>query len=342
MPQNIIQIGILGLGRIGTSVGLGLKRHNARKEAKQAFHIVGYDKRESAIEVANKRKAIDSVTRSAFDAAHNKDVVLIALPYAQVKDTYHAIAGALRSGCVVLDASPLKLPSLEWAKKTITNDAHAIGVTPIINPTYLYDGLDDTEHAAEDLFDKGGLLLMPSATAHPDAVELASDFGTILGATPHFVDPIEHDGVVAATEGIPALLGIAMFSMLRQSAGWGDAQRTGNPALGLLTHHLNDTHPDDIRDLLLNNVGNTLRYLDELIETLNAYRAVLAARDQAALEAELITTLEHYQAWLTKRNNGDWDKQLETPNSSSGNLLMSGFLGGFLTRKLRGENDKDK
>jgi prephenate dehydrogenase len=339
--MTTITVGILGLGRIGTSVGLALKRYNAQKDARQQFTISGFDSHDSSAETARKNGAVDSLARNPVDAAANKDIVVIALSYGEVQGAYRIIGTELHPSTVVLDTSPLKLPSMEWADKYLSSEVHMVSITPVVNAKYLFDGADDAEHAAADLFDKGIMLLMPSVTSAKDAVELASDFSQLLGATPRFADPVEHDGWIAATEGLPALLGVAAFHMLREDEGWGDTQRAANPAFGRLTHHLYDTHPDDLRDLLLQNRQNVIRHLDQMTETLRTLRAVLAQNDRAALEEALIESAKSYNEWLIRRQKARWDDRDESQSPQSRELFMGGLLGGYLSKRLRGGKDDE-
>lgn len=342
MSVNAIKVAILGLGRVGTSVGLSLNRYSARKDARQRFEVFGFDPRSGIASAAEKIGAIQHVVRSVYDAAAGKDIIVVALPYAEVQTVFREIADALREDSVVLDASPLKRPSLEWATRLLPAHAHLVGVTPIVNPRYLFDGLNDTEHAAADFFDDGFMLVTPSPRAAKAAVELATDFSALLGATPHFVDPDEHDGLMAATEGLPALLGAMTFYMLQRSEGWADARRMGNPAFGQLTHHLVDTHPDDLRDLLLNNRENVARYLGETITVLTSVHELLVRGDREGLEAALVEAYDTYQVWLAKRTSGRWDeKSAAVSHEKVSDTLMSGLLGGYLTRRIRGEEDRD-
>ncbi len=342
MSVNTIHVGLLGLGRLGASFGLALRRYGERKDARQRFECVGYDPRQRVAETAQARGAAARLARSAYDACTGADIVIVALPYAEVQAVYRDIGSALRADAVVLDASPLKLPSQAWAAKHFPAHVHMVGITPVVNARYLFSGLDEADSAAEDMFDGGALLICPDASAHKDAVELAAGLGQILGAAAHFIDPIEHDGLAAATEGVPALIGIAMFYMLQRSEGWSDARRMGNPALGQLTHHLHDSHPDDLRDLLLHNRENVVRYLNELIETLNDMRTLLSDADRDGLEAGIGSASAEFAAWMNARLSGRWDKnqpaESEIGRGSDG--VMGSLLGGFLTRKLRGDDRK--
>ncbi|MCB9455539.1 MAG: prephenate dehydrogenase [Anaerolineaceae bacterium] len=294
-----VSVAVLGLGREGASVALALKRYNVKKDAKHSFIVTLADSRGGVRDDALKAGIGTKVENNLFNAVQNQDIVVFSLPYADMQSAYRDLGSEMRPGAVILDLSPLKQPSLEWAKQYLPDEVHLVGMTPVLNPTYLFDGLDDTVHARADLFDKGNMLLMPSASCIKEAVELASDFSTLLGSKPHFVDPVEHDGIVALTEGLPSLLGVAAFYAAQRSHGWDDAQRLTNPTFGRLTRSLYDTHPDDLRDSWLNNRDNLLRHLDSLLDTLGEMRDALVRSDRDALEAALIRSSDPTVSGLT-------------------------------------------
>lgn len=339
-----VSIAILGLGRIGASMGLALKRYNTRKDAQHHFEVTCADMRPGVREDAQKIGVAEKIERDLFRASQGKDIVVIALPYADVLTAYKTIGKELRAGAVVLDASPLKQPSLEWAVKHLPKEVHMVGITPILNPAYLFDGLDDTLHAKADLFDNGNMLLMPTATCIKDAVELAADFSSLLGSSPHFFDPAEHDSLVALTEGLPALMGVASFYAISKNQGWHDAQRLTNPPFGRVTRPLFDTHPDDLRDIWLNNRESLVRGLDELMSALKSFRDALARNDQSALEAALINSSETYSQWINRRHNSRWESDTndESQGISLGNMVMGGLMGNFLAKRFQGGKNGDQ
>lgn len=334
--MGTIQVGILGMERLGASVGLALKRAS-KSNPRQEFVVAGYGLSNETVMEAKRLGAIDAIANSPAEAASGKEIVVLALPYADVREGYRQIGQALKDGAVVLDLSPLALPSMNWSKQFLKPGAHMVALTAVLNPKYLFDGLDDIEHAAEDLFDKGAMLLMPTPDAVKEAVELASDFSEILGAVPRFADPYEHDGWIAAVEGIPVVLGVAAFYALQASDGWNDARRAGNPNFGRLTHHLVDTHPDDMRDLLLNNREATVRQIDMVIDTLGALRSAIAANDKTALEEALVASRDAYAPWLSQRQRADWgDLPDKSEKESAGDIWMTSLLGGYLAKRLKG------
>ncbi|MFN8529203.1 MAG: prephenate dehydrogenase/arogenate dehydrogenase family protein [Anaerolineae bacterium] len=336
-----IEVAVLGLGRVGASIGMALKRYNSTKNAAQQFRVTGYDLSEVNASQAKSMGAFDVQSRSIFDAVRDKALVVMALPYGDVQQAYRDIGGAVTRGTVIMDLSPYKAPSLQWAKKSLPDEVFVVGVTPILNPAYLFDGLDDTTHAAADLLDKGALLIMPAVDTAPEAVELISDLGSLIDTTIRFADPVEHDGWAAATEGLPAVAGIAAFYMLMRNGSWRDAQQQGNPNFGRLVHALYDTHADDLRDLLLNNREGTVRQIDGLIEALHGLRDTLARNDRDALEAILGETTDAAHLWVIKRRENKWDKPT-TPKIDSTQIATSIFFGSALGKRLRGDRNNDR
>ncbi|NDJ62635.1 MAG: prephenate dehydrogenase [Chloroflexi bacterium] len=342
--MTTISVAIIGLGRIGTSVGLALKRYNASKNSQQQFEITGFDTLNANLKNAKDTGAIDGSGRGVDATAEGKDIVVLALPYGEVEGALRLMGESLRPGAVVLDFATLKRPSLAWAGKHLADESHLVGVTAVLNPKYLFDGLDDAEHAAADLFDKGGMLLAPGVKCAKEAVELAADFTDLIGATTYFADPTEHDSWIAGTEALPAALGAAFYHTLSQHPGWGDIQRTGNPSFGRLTHHLADTHPDDLRDLLLASREDLARQIDALTETLTAMRQILAANDQDTLEALLVNAAETYEQWYARRQRGRWQEDdTGAASETRGGAIMTGLLGSYLSRRISGDkNDNNK
>jgi len=167
-----IPIGILGLSRLGTSIGLAIKRFAAGKEAKQSFTITGYDTAPNNGPAAKSAKAIDALAKSAAECAADKAIVVLALPPGEVTGGLKAIEAVLHPGTVILDFSAFKRSAAAWGQQAVSRDLHLIGVTALYNPIHLFSGLEMVESAAADLFDGGHLLVAGAADAAPEAVEV--------------------------------------------------------------------------------------------------------------------------------------------------------------------------
>lgn len=93
-----VSVAILGLGRTGASMALALKRYNERKDAVHNFTVTYADTRAGIREDA-KTIGLDKVERDVFNAAANQDIVVIALPYADVNAAYKILGKRTAGRC---------------------------------------------------------------------------------------------------------------------------------------------------------------------------------------------------------------------------------------------------
>lgn len=332
-----VAIGILGLNRIGTSIGLALKRYNAQNREHQ-FTITGYDSTPDNVNKAKKLGALHETANKPEQVARGKDILIMAMPFADTEATYQYIAPDLRKGAVILDMSPLSSAALEWADKHLGENVHVVSVRPVVNPRYLFEGTDITDRASEDYFDNGTFLLMPSVSCIKDAIQLAAEVSRIVGSNHHFIDPTEHDGLAISTEALPSLMGIVYFHMMATNPGWADLQRMTNPTFGMMTRHLFDTHPDDLRDFYMHSNDTLVRFMDILLEQLRDTRNALARGDRDALESLLVSSSESYEAFYNRRYNNKWqeDEAVDGARGLSLGTMMNtwfGFGGGKNDKK---------
>jgi prephenate dehydrogenase len=332
--STTLSVGILGLNRIGTSIGLALRRYVA-DGGRYNFEIVGYDRSADAAKGAVKAEAIDRSESKPFQVVADKDIVIMALSYDEVRETYQRIATDLKDGVVILDASPLKQPSFDWAKQYLSKEQHVVGISPILNPRYLLDNSQDSDDAAADLFDNSTILITPSVSSIKEAVDLAFNFCTILGSKPRFLDPVEHDALLTFTEGLPKLLGAVLFASLMGKNNWHDLMWLTNPSFGVLTRPLKDQHPDALRDEFLGNRDALVRALDDMVAALQTWRNVIATGDEESIEAALVTASEEYEKWINRRYRADWDERA-SPKIDPTNTMLGGLLGQGITKRIFG------
>jgi len=334
-----LKVAILGLGRMGASIGLALHRYMA-DGGKHTFEVVGYDYATDNEKKASKMGAVDRTEHKIFHAVEHCDIVVIAQSYEEVKETYRVIAPQMRAGVVVLDASPLKGPSLQWAEEYLNEDQHLVGITPIVNPKYLFNPKENVEEAVDDLFDNSTILLTPAVKAIKEAVDLAFNFCQIVGSKPRFLDPLEHDMLLAQTEAMPAIIGTVMFYNLITQENWDDLQWLTNPAFGVLTRPLYDTHPDALRDLWVTNKEAIVRNLDQLMASLQQFRQLLNEEEEKTLEAVVTQASQKYEEWINRRYQANWDQAAKGPETE-GMGIMNTLFGGAIADRITGRKKDD-
>jgi len=340
-----VNITIIGLNRVSASLGLALKRYQQQPKAEHSFTITGSDARPNVLRAAEKMGAVDTFHRSTDKATENADVIIVNAPPGDLEKIYSRMA--VKSGAVALDMTELKLPVFELARKHFPTNAqgqplaYLVGITPIAQAAELYSGEIEVEGARADLFDNAEFLITPDAACPGQAITLAEDVIRLVGGKPRFMDPAEHDGLIAATEGLPALLGVGLFYMLRQSEGWMELRRMVNPALALAFQNLRYQTLQDQQALFTQNRANLARHLEALIGTLDEIRDLLADPARAdELEILLSRVQSEWDKWDVKRHSGQWDETKQPDLGPVG--LMGGILGmGGVGRRRKEEDDEE-
>ena len=135
-------------------------------------------------------------------------------------------------------------------------------------------------------------------------------------------------------------MGVLLFHVLSQREGWSDIQRLTNPAFGMMTRFLFDTHPDDLRDFWLQSGAALLRHIDAMSEGLRVFRTLIAEQDKDALAQALDTASAEYEKWINRRVHNRWDQQENKPELPTAGSLMGNMFGRLPFR--RGDDDDDK
>jgi prephenate dehydrogenase len=272
--------------------------------------------------------AVDKTSANLHSAVEKADVVVLAIPVDEIRDTLEAIAEDLQPGAVVLDTSPIKAAVTSWAVELLPAERYFVSFTPTLNPAYLLETASGIDAAHEDLF-KGGLVLItsPSGT-DPDAVKLASDLGLLIGAKSLFPAPVEADGLSASTNLVPRLVSAAMVNAVIDQPGWTEARKVAGRAFSLHTEPV--AHLDEYKvfgQAALLNKDNVVRVLDDVTAALNEIREAVAREDSEELSRLLAHARDGREGWLKQRGSGDWDKVVEAPKMPTSGEVMSRFFG---------------
>jgi len=266
-----LKIALVGLGRIGGSIGLGLKGTQGK------FEIVGHDKDSEAAKRALKRGAVDRTDWNLISACDGVDLVVLSIPLAGIRDTLVALAQELKPGCVVTDTASLKVPVMNWARETLPETVHFVGGHPIS----VQAGAESDEPTA-DLLAGATYCLVPGTKTPQEAVQTVSNLAEALGARPYFVDAAEHDGLMAAVEQSPLILALGLQAMAGGSPCHRElAQFSGVHFTGITQLLAGDA--ERLTDLCILNAENLTRWLDVLQADLGKFREFVAGQDRESL-----------------------------------------------------------
>lgn len=312
-----IQITILGLGRIGTSLGLALA------DKKPAITRVGNDREPQFARQAQKLGAVDQTHFNLPSAVRQADIVILAMPVDEIKSTLESIALDLKEGCVVLDTSPIKRSVEGWAEQILPKGRPFVGFTPTLNPAYLHDTATGPDAGHADLFKNSLVIITSPHGADADALKLAADMAVLIGSTPFFADSDEIDGLMAAVQLLPELMSAALVDATVSQPGWNEARKAAGPAYAHASQPLlNLTESQFFGQGALLNKDNTLRMLDCAINSLRDLRQAISDGDEEALAQQVRGAVDARIAWQVQREKSDWNLPTNAePLPTSGEVL---------------------
>ena len=161
--------------------------------------------------------------------------------------------------------------------------------SPVINPIYLHEIDSGVAAAHPDLFRDGLIGIVSPPGVPSDAIKLAADLTRLLGASPLFADPLEMDGLVAATHLLPQLLAAGLLNATVEQPGWREGRKVaGRSYAEVSAPIMYPTEPKTLTTAAMLNRENVIRVLDSVVASINAMRKDLLDEDAQLLEERLI------------------------------------------------------
>lgn len=238
MFEQSMNIGIVGLGLIGGSLGLDLRS--------RGYRIFGVSRRESTCTQALARGVVDEASVDLAMLA-TAEVVFICTPLAAIVSTVEQLIPHLSPSTVLTDVGSVKAPVVEALAPLWSN---FVGGHPMA-------GTADSgiEAAVPDLFVRKPYVLTPVPTTPAGAVKTVEEIARSLRATVYHCRPDDHDRAVSWISHLPVMVSAGLIAacmsetdpnvlQLAQqlaSSGFRDTSRVGggNPELGVMMARYN-------------------------------------------------------------------------------------------------------
>lgn len=327
-----VQITIIGLGQIGSSMGLALKAHDVN------LHRVGHDKDAQAAKESQKAGAVDDVKYNLPASVRDAKIVILALPLAEVRETLRIIAPDVQEGTLVLDTAPAKAMVAAWAEELLPAGRFYIGLSPAINPEYLHGTEFGVKAAREDLFEKSVMVVNAPPGTPGNVFNLAMELVSLMGAVPLLMDTAEADGIFAGMHILPQLAAHALLGATVDKPGWLEARKLAGRPYATVT--AGAAYHDDVlslRENVLHDRENVVRLLNAYITSLLNLRDEIEANNREAVGERLEEALKGRIRWFDERIEGEWLKgqgqEIDTP--SFGDRVNQMLFGGMMTNRQK-------
>jgi prephenate dehydrogenase len=245
-----------------------------------------------------------------------------------IKDVFKEAAPFLEERALVTDTGSTKACVMGWARELLPSHVSFVGGHPMAGKET--PGIDAAEAT---LFRGATYALCPSPSADPDAVKVVVWLAeNVLGARLFFVDPHEHDGLVAAVSHLPIILSSALVSCTTQSVSWREMSKLAATGFRDLTR-LAAGDPTMNRDICLSNRESLVRWIDECIREMQVYRRLML-EEGPGLGERFTKANEERARWMLEREGKVQERALpDLP--SAGERITSLFFGEWATKRTR-------
>lgn len=253
------RIAIIGVGLIGGSLGLAIKRRNLTRV------VVGIGRRSSSVRKALRRGAIDIGTKDLAKGVAGADLVIIATPVCSIQKIARAIAGSLKEDAVLTDAGSTKGEVVRSVERSISPKTFFVGSHPLAGSEKR-----GVLFADEDLFRGSVVIMTKTKKTKGSAIKTLDRFWRSLGVARVVIkSPEEHDRIVAEISHLPHLVATALInsadkkSLEFAAAGFKDTTRIAA------------SDPEVWRDICITNKKEILRTLERYERRLLRLKALI-------------------------------------------------------------------
>ena len=270
--SNYGTVTIVGVGLIGASLGLALKK------AGVVTKVLGVGRSKTNLDQAQKMGAIDGVV-DLVGAAKQSDVIVLCIPVAQMRSAFEVIEPHLEPRTMITDAGSTKGDVILAAKEVLGKK-----VCQFVPAHPIAGGAQHGASAAKaDLFQGKHTIICPLQENSPQDTALITGFWEAVGSTVKKIGSVQHDAIYAAVSHLPHLLSYALMASVVNSE---DAdQKLDHVGAGFKDFtRIAASSPEMWRDICLGNRTAILKELDQYLLIVNHMRNLVAEGDGAGLE----------------------------------------------------------
>ena len=268
----IKKLTIFGVGLIGGSLALALKKANAVEE------IIGCSRNESHLKQAVELGVIDGFELDPATAAAGADVIFLSVPMRAMEKVMLSFKSAIGPQTIITDGGSSKA-SIVAAAQNVFGQMPANFV-----PGHPIAGREKSgvTAAIDSLYEDHKVILTPLDSTNPSAVDRVKQMWETVGAHVEMLEVAQHDSVLAATSHLPHVVAYAMVDTLSKTTFVDEIFHYAAGGFRDLSR-IASSDPTMWRDICLENKTAILEMVDAYQKTLNEIKAKIDADDAEGL-----------------------------------------------------------
>jgi len=280
------KITIVGVGLLGGSIGLAVKRRNLARQS------AGFVRRAASLKDCEKAGAVDFATTDLLAAVWEADLVILCAPLGQMRLLAERMLLALKPGAIVTDVGSVKAGVVRELESLIAKSgAHFVGSHPMA-------GAETTgvSAARADLFENAVCVVTPTQNTNRAALRKVELFWKALGSRVMKLTPETHDALVSRSSHLPHVVAATLANLVLNPA---------QPKLqgALCANGFRDTtriasgSPEMWRDVTLANRQNLAKSLNAFVAELQKFQRVVKQDDAKAIAEFFETAKQRRDNW---------------------------------------------
>ncbi len=281
---------VIGLGMIGGSVALALRRAGIVKE------IVGAGRSLTNLQKGVELNVIDRYTEDFTQEVAHSNVILVAAPVLAMEPIFAKIAACDYRDCIITDVGSVKGSIVAAAERHFAQDFTGfVAAHPIAGREY-----SGVAAASDILFAGKSTILTPSSQSGNDALVLARRLWQSTGAIVTEMPAPLHDELVSASSHLPHLVA---FGLVNYIAGHAKSEKCFELAASGFYDFTRIASSDPImwRDICLANSDAIARELSAYIKTLELLNTEIVHGNGIAIEEMMNVAKSSRDHYLSQR-----------------------------------------
>ena len=282
--QQLRRITIWGVGLIGGSLGLALKKNGFQGQR------VGLGRNIGRLETALARDAVDVITTDLAEGLRETDIVVLCPPVTLVPIFVERIiesVGTRQNRIVLTDVGSTKSAMVRAIEARL--QAHGTQTLSFVGGHPMAGSHETGVGAARaTLLENATCILTPTDKTDPDALKLIENLWEFVGGVPRRLSPETHDLLIGAASHLPHLIA----SILTNTVA--NIETEDGKALNLTATGFRDAtriaagSPDLWTDIFTQNSDVLSSLIDDIIDNLTEFKTLLQTDNLTEIERLLL------------------------------------------------------
>ncbi|GAB6098467.1 prephenate dehydrogenase [Halanaerocella petrolearia] len=270
----IRQVAIVGVGLIGTSLGLALQ------DIDQVEQVVGIDQNLHHLQEALDIGAIDKKA-DLESGVQGVDLVVLAVPVGIISNIVEEVLPYLDSQTIITDVGSTKSKIVTELDQLLEEQTY-IGGHPMAGSE-----ISGPSGADKHLFENAIYALTTTAQTNSQSLNKLKRLVEEIGAQPLVIEPENHDQIVGVTSHLPHMVAVSLMQVVN------DYSQKNELLTSLIGGGFRDTtriaagDPIMWKDIFLNNQEQILEAIDSFADNLTQFRELVATGSEEELKRQL-------------------------------------------------------